>query len=90
MQTLAAPSTNPNLNPNPTSSPNPHIDPDANPDHDPDPDLDPDPYPDPNRKKYKNKNSIGKTRKKIGSAGRYITRTQAVGKLQVTLALALT
>ena len=37
------------------------------------------------KKKFKNKNSIGKTKKKVGSAGRYITRTTAVNKLQVSL-----
>ena len=37
------------------------------------------------RKKFQNKNSIGKTKRKNGSAGRYITRTKAVSKLQVTL-----
>ncbi|KAL1521139.1 hypothetical protein AB1Y20_022693 [Prymnesium parvum] len=37
------------------------------------------------KKKFKNKNSIGKAKKKTGSAGRYITRTQAVNRLQVTL-----
>ena len=36
------------------------------------------------KKKFKNRNSIGKTRKNVGSAARYITRTQAVKKLQVT------
>ena len=37
------------------------------------------------KKKFKNKNSIGKTKKKVGSAGRFITRTAAVNKLQVSL-----
>ena len=38
------------------------------------------------RKKFKNRNSIGKTKnKKVGSAGRFITRTMAVSKLQVSL-----
>lgn len=37
------------------------------------------------KKKFKNRNSIGVTKKKVGSAGRYVTRTQAVKKLQVTL-----
>ena len=34
------------------------------------------------KKKFKDRNSIGKTRKKVGSVGRYTTRTQAVKKLQ--------
>ena len=37
------------------------------------------------KKKFKDRNSIGKTKKKVGSAGKYTTRTQAVKKLQVTL-----
>ena len=38
------------------------------------------------KKKFKDRNSIGKTRKKVGSAGRYTTRTQAVKKLQARTA----
>lgn len=38
-----------------------------------------------NKKKFKNRNSIGKAKKKTGSAGRFITRTMAVNKLQVSL-----
>eukprot|EP00325_Prymnesiales_sp_UTEX-LB-985_P007711 CAMPEP_0174711800 /NCGR_PEP_ID=MMETSP1094-20130205/13007_1 /TAXON_ID=156173 /ORGANISM="Chrysochromulina brevifilum, Strain UTEX LB 985" /LENGTH=724 /DNA_ID=CAMNT_0015910789 /DNA_START=66 /DNA_END=2245 /DNA_ORIENTATION=+ len=38
-----------------------------------------------NKKKFQNKNSIGKTKKKVGSAGRYMTRTTAVSKLQLPL-----
>jgi len=38
-----------------------------------------------NKKKFKNRNSIGKAKKKVGSAGRYMTRTMAVSKLQVSL-----
>jgi len=38
------------------------------------------------KKKFSNKNSIGKARKKIGSEARYITRTGAVKKLQVRMA----
>ena len=38
-----------------------------------------------NKKKFKNRNSIGKARKKVGSAGRYMTRTAAVSKLQLAL-----
>ena len=34
------------------------------------------------KKKFKDRNSIGKVKKKIGSAGKYTTRTQAVKKLQ--------
>ena len=37
------------------------------------------------KKKFKNRNSIGAAKKKTGSAGRYLTRTQSVKKLQVTL-----
>ena len=37
------------------------------------------------KKKFKDRNSIGKVKKKVGSAGKYTTRTQAVKKLQVTL-----
>ena len=37
------------------------------------------------KKKFKDRNSIGKTKKKVGSAGRYTTRTQAIKKLQVPL-----
>eukprot|EP00316_Scyphosphaera_apsteinii_P019867 CAMPEP_0119336936 /NCGR_PEP_ID=MMETSP1333-20130426/92938_1 /TAXON_ID=418940 /ORGANISM="Scyphosphaera apsteinii, Strain RCC1455" /LENGTH=665 /DNA_ID=CAMNT_0007347873 /DNA_START=90 /DNA_END=2087 /DNA_ORIENTATION=+ len=37
------------------------------------------------KKKFKDRNSIGITKKNVGSAGRYTTRTQAVKKLQVTL-----
>uniref|UniRef100_A0A7S4BWV3 Pescadillo homolog n=1 Tax=Chrysotila carterae TaxID=13221 RepID=A0A7S4BWV3_CHRCT len=37
------------------------------------------------KKKFKNRNAIGKARKNVGSAAKYITRTQAVKKLQVTL-----
>eukprot|EP00315_Gephyrocapsa_oceanica_P039891 CAMPEP_0185480832 /NCGR_PEP_ID=MMETSP1366-20130426/6579_1 /TAXON_ID=38817 /ORGANISM="Gephyrocapsa oceanica, Strain RCC1303" /LENGTH=322 /DNA_ID=CAMNT_0028088451 /DNA_START=22 /DNA_END=986 /DNA_ORIENTATION=+ len=37
------------------------------------------------KKKFENKNSIGKTRRKVGSEARYMTRTAAVKKLQVTL-----
>ena len=39
----------------------------------------------PRRKKFANRNSIGKAKKKNGSAGRYMTRTSAVNKLQVPL-----
>jgi len=38
-----------------------------------------------NKKKFANKNSLGKMKKKVGSAGRYMTRTMAVSKLQVPL-----
>jgi len=35
------------------------------------------------KKKFSNKNSIGKTRRNVGSEARYVTRTGAVKKLQV-------
>ena len=38
-----------------------------------------------NKKKFKNRNSIGKAKQKTGSAGRFMTRTTAVAKLQVPL-----
>ena len=38
-----------------------------------------------NKNKFKNRNSIGKTKAKTGSAGRFMTRTSAVAKLQVPL-----
>ena len=38
------------------------------------------------KKKFKDRNSIGKTKKKVGSAGKYTTRTQAVKKLQARTA----
>jgi len=34
------------------------------------------------KKKFKNRNSFGKAKKKNGSVGRYMTRTQAVNHLQ--------
>ena len=38
------------------------------------------------RKKYQSRNSIGKAKnKKVGSAGKFVTRTMAVSKLQVSL-----
>lgn len=38
------------------------------------------------KKKFENKNSIGKTRRKVGSEARYMTRTAAVKKLQARAA----
>lgn len=37
------------------------------------------------KRKFSNKNSIGKTRRNVGSEARYVTRTGAVKKLQVRL-----
>ena len=37
------------------------------------------------KRKFKNRNSIGKAKKKVGSEGRYTTRTMAIRRLQVSL-----
>ena len=37
------------------------------------------------KRKFKNRNSIGKAKKKVGSQGRYTTRTMAIRRLQVSL-----